>query len=145
MNLFQDFNYDEELPVLPEGEPDNSDCDPCSNCHGCILKCRFECLLDEDDAFQLLDFLITDIKRLEADIVRWRQVLLKYLPPDKREDLFSDILSDLSSPVELYDFDTYQQFMDYCHHGENPRDNPVQAALLLRLRDGTDETSIHYL
>lgn len=136
---------DEEPFLLCNPEPEEVSKDPCDDCPGCILKCRFEPLVDEQDVFDLLKFMTDDIKNLEAEIVRWRQVLLKYLDPDKADGLFDDIFSNLHAPISLYDFDTYQQFMDYCYNGEDPLDDPEHVEKMLRLRDGTDETSIHYL
>lgn len=146
MNPFDEVN---NLPFsktdsLPDTDHDHIP-DPCERCPGCIQKCCYEPLIDEDDAFRLLRFLIEDIKHLEAEVVRWRQILLKHLQPEDADGLFDDIFSNLASPVSLYGFDTYDQYVKYCCNEEDPLDNPEHTALMLRLRDGVDETSIDYL
>ena len=143
-NILEEYPFDNKA-LFAETPADDVTQGPCDGCPGCVLKCRYEPLINEDDAFRLIRFLINDIKNLEAEVVRWRQALLKHLDPADAEGLYSDIFSNLASPVALYGFDTYDQFVKFCCDGNDPQEDPEHTDLMLRLRDGVDETSITYL
>ena len=87
--------------------------------------------------------MIEEIKYLRAEVVRWRQVLIKYLPPDWADGLRQDIYDNIFQHFE--DLDAYKYYVNSCCDGVDPLDNEEQSAFLARLRDGTDETSITYL
>lgn len=87
--------------------------------------------------------MIEEIKYLRAEVVRWRQVLIKYLSPEWADGLSQDIFDNIFQNFE--DSVAYQSFVRNCCNGRDPLDNDEQSAFLARLRDGTDETSINYL
>ncbi|MCR5089283.1 MAG: potassium channel protein [Oscillospiraceae bacterium] len=95
------------------------------------------------DYDQLTHEMIEEIKFLRAEVVRWRQVLTKYLPPRWANGLRQDIYDNVFQNFE--DYAAYQTFVRNCCNGLDPLDNAEQSAFLARLRDGTDETSINYL
>ena len=87
--------------------------------------------------------MIEEIKYLRAEIVRWRQVLIKYLPPDWADGLRQDIYDNIFQHFE--ELDAYKYYVNSCCGGADPLDNKEQSAFLARLKDGTDETSITYI
>ena len=87
--------------------------------------------------------MIEEIKFLRAEVIRWRQVLIKYLPPDWAAGLEQDIYDNIFQDFE--DFAAYKYFINGCCNGVDPLDNEEQSKFLARLKDGTDETSITYL
>ena len=92
---------------------------------------------------RLTDELIHTILELEEEVIRWRQALIKYLPPDWAEGLCQDILCNLSRDFEgeaAYDF-----YVNSLCGGKDPQQDKARLARLRRLMNGTDETSITYL
>ena len=87
--------------------------------------------------------MIEEIKSLRAEVMRWRQVLIKYLSPEWADGLKQDIYNNIFHSFEYSA--AYQSFVRNCCNGRDPLDNDEQSAFLARLRDGTDETSINYL
>ena len=87
--------------------------------------------------------MIEEIKFLRAEVVRWRRVLIKYLDPGWADGLRQDIFDNIFQNFE--DYDAYQWYINSCCNGVDPLDNEEQSALLARLKDGTDETSIDYI
>lgn len=87
--------------------------------------------------------MIEEIKFLRAEVIRWRQALIKYLSPSWADGLRQDIFDNVFQYFE--EFDAYNWYVNNCCNGVDPLDNPEQSAFLARLKDGTDETSITYL
>ena len=91
-----------------------------------------------DDFLRLTDAMISDIISLEEELVRWRQVLIKYLPERWADGLRQDIFCNMARAYEgdpAYDL----------YVGKDPQQDKERAARLSRLAEGTDETSITYL
>ncbi len=127
---FSDYEYSESEDFQSMDDYD----DPGNYCSECYYLAEYA---------KLTNAMIEEIKFLRADIVRWRQALIKYLPPRWADGLRQDIFSNIFYSFE--DYDAYQDFVkDYCN-GEDPLDNEEDSAFLQRLKDGTDETSITYL
>ena len=99
-------------------EPYDPDPSICDGCKGCITLCRYEPFPEEYDYLKLINVMAENINSLEAEIVRTRQILAGYLP---------------------------MHLMTFCHNGTDPLDNDNKTRLMLRLRDGTDETSYYHL
>ena len=116
----------------------------CDDCPGCLTFCRLQPLPEEEDFFCLIDALVQEINSLEAEVVRTRQVLTEYLPEcwadGLRQDIFCNLSRCFSGDSELYD-----RYMSYYYDGIDPMDNNEKTALMLRLRDGIDETSYYHL
>ena len=94
--------------------------------------------------YRLIDAMASEINQLEAEVVRTRQVLAEYLPEDWADGLRQDIFSGLS--VRFYgNHAEYDSFVDHYHNGIDPMESDEQVAHMLRLRDGTDETSYYHL
>ncbi len=130
------FNGEAETACNTENEssePENDSCfDYCSQCS------------DINDFLKLTDAMVYEINELRAEVVRWRQALIKHLPPDQADGLAQDIFDSIY--VNVYeDFDAYNYFVKRCCNGTDPFDNPKRAAFMTRLRKGTDKTSITYL
>ncbi len=132
---------DQELPFPNESDtiydnhgPEAADFDPSNECSICHSIREYKLLTLE---------MIEEIKFLRAEVIRWRQALMKYLPIDWADGLRQDIFDNIFPYFE--DYDAYQWFVKDCCNGIDPFDNPEQSALLNRLKDGTDETSISYL
>ena len=92
---------------------------------------------------RLTDELIHTILELEEEVFRWRQALIKYLPPDWAAGLRQDILCNLSRDLEgeaAYDF-----CVNFLCGGKDPQQDKARLDCLRRLMKGTDETSITYL
>lgn len=87
--------------------------------------------------------MIEEIKYLRAEVIRWRQALIKYLPPDWADGLRQDIYNNIYQHFD--DLDAYRYYVSTCCNGVDPFDNKEQSAFLARLMDGTDETSIKYI
>lgn len=87
--------------------------------------------------------LFDEINDLRAEVIRWRQVLIKYLPKDWAEGLEQDIRDNLSAT--FWDYKAYEDYVKYYNHGEDPLDNDELSSLTKRLIAGTDETSINYM
>ena len=87
--------------------------------------------------------MIEEIKYLRAEVVRWRQALIKHLSPRWAEGLRQDIFDNVFQHFE--DLEAYTWYVNNCCNGVDPLDNPEQSAFMARLKNGTDETSITYL
>ena len=93
------------------------------------------------DFLQLTDDMIHDILTLNEELVRWRQALLKYLPKEQAECLRYDIFDNTArSYAGDPAYDLYVK-----EHGSDPQHSKELAELMIRLADGTDETSINHL
>jgi len=94
-----------------------------------------------DDFLRLTDDMISDIISLEEELVRWRQVLIKYLPERWADGLRQDIFCNMSRGYEGDPaYDLYVQYRGY-----DPQQSWEHAEYMQRLANGTDETSITYL
>ncbi len=98
---------------------------------------------DISDFFELTDAMVKEINHLREEVVRWRQVLIKYLPPDWADGLRQDIYDNVYCSFE--DYDAYSKFINAYYSGMDPFDNEEHSALMKRLCDGSDETSITYI
>ena len=116
----------------------------CDSCPGCIRLCRFEPFPDDLDYYSLIDAMVHEINDLEAEVIRTRQALLKHLPRDLSQGLYSDIFSGLSARFEG-NYRIYDDYINWCYSGADPMEDPAKVALHMRLRDGTDETSYTWL
>ncbi len=132
---------DQELPFPDESdlsysnhEVEMEDFDPSNECSICHSIREYNLLA--------LD-MVEEIKFLRAEVIRWRQALIKYLSPDWADGLRQDILDNAFPHFE--DRDAYNWVVNTCYDGVDPFDNPEQSAFLRRLREGTDDTSINYL
>ncbi len=96
------------------------------------------------DFLKLTDAMVEEINELRAEVVRWRKVLVKYLPPEWSDGLQQDILSGISYN-DFEDFDAYKYYINRCYKGEDPLNNEKRSKLMLRLAKGTDKSSIKYL
>ena len=61
--------------------------------------CFYDCKAVHD-FMRLTDEMVHTIIGLEEELVRWRQVLIKYLPPEWAEGLRSDILNNIARDFE---------------------------------------------
>ena len=130
------FPDESDSDIYADGfEPEDHDMtDPMSECAICSSIRDYNSLTYE---------MIEEIKYLRAEVVRWRQVLIKYLSPRWAEGLRQDIFNNVFQHFE--DLDAYTWYVNNCCNGVDPLDNPEQSAFLARLRDGTDETSITHI
>ncbi len=87
--------------------------------------------------------LLEEINDLRDEVIRWRQVLTKYLPPEWAEGLRQDILNNLCQSFE--DYSAYRDYVEHYCKGVDPLDNKDRCRTIKRLIAGTDETSIDYL
>ena len=88
--------------------------------------------------------MVDEINELRAEVVRWRQALIKHLPERWADGLQQDIFDNLYLNV-YEDFDAYNYYVKRCCNGKDPFDNKKRASLMSRLSKGTDKTSITYL
>lgn len=105
-----------------------------------------ECLRDCDtvDSFlKLTDEMVKTILDLEEELVRWRQALIKYLPPELAEGLQQDIFNNISRDFEGEP--AYDLYVRLVCSGQDPQQEDSRLARMHRLAKGTDETSITYL
>ena len=79
---------------------------------------------------------------LEEELVRWRQALIKYLPPEWAEGLRSDILNNIARDFEG---DPLMIYMSAWYVTVSISTEKEKLARMKRLVNGTDETSITYL
>jgi len=84
---------------------------------------------------------VKDINDLEEKVVRWRQALIKYLSPQEAEGLRSDIFSNLTG--NYADDEAYQLYIERLYGGQDPMENDDHINRMIRLCDGTDETTIN--
>ena len=94
-----------------------------------------------DDFLRLTDAMISDIISLEEELVRWRQVLIKYLPERWADGLRQDIFCNMA---RAYEGDPAYDLYVQCR-GFDPQQFWEHAEYMQRLANGTDETSITYL
>ena len=99
---------------------------------------------DIRDFLYLTDAMVEEINELRAEVVRWRQVLIKYLPSRWADGLQQDIFDNIYLN-DYEDFDAYTYYVNRCCSGKDPFDNCKRAKLMARLSKGTDKTSITYL
>ena len=138
--------YDQELPFsdhtpmedLYSEDQDNDDPSKADYFEACC-HCS-----DIKDFLDLTDAMVDEINELRAEVVRWRQVLIKYLSPEWADGLRQDILDNLWHHY-YEDFDAFNYYVEYYCNGKNPMDNRKRTKLIQRLIEGTDETSITYL
>lgn len=133
----QDLPFTDGLPAVDSNQAKYSD----RHSKTCEEPCEYSCKT-VDDFLQLTDKMVDAILDLEEEVVRWRQVLIKYLPDEWADGLRSDIFSNLSrdfcgDPA----YDLYVKLK----RGKDPQQDMERRNRLSRLADGTDETSITYL
>lgn len=105
-------------------------------------ECTRDC--DTVDSFLMLtDEMVKTILDLEAELVRWRQALIKYLPPELAEGLQQDIFNNISRDFEGEP--AYDLYVRLVCGGQDPQQEDSRLARIHRLAKGTDETSITYL
>lgn len=105
-----------------------------------------ECIRDCDtvDSFlKLTDEMVKTILDLEEELVRWRQALIKYLPPELAEGLQQDIFNNISRDFEGEP--AYDLYVRLVCEGQDPQQEDSRLARMHRLAKGTDGTSITYL
>lgn len=95
---------------------------------------------DIADCYMLIDSLVKDILTLEEEMIRWRQALLKHLSPIDAQNLKSDIYDNLAR--RYYDNECYQTYIKLAYDGVDPMESDEHSQMLIRLRDGIDETSV---
>ena len=129
------FSSEDSLQIFDNRESGTDEYDdPSQYCSICGLVHDYDKLTYD---------MIEEIKFLRAEVVRWRQVLTKYLPSEWADGLRQDIYNNIFQNFE--DSAAYQSFVRNCCNGRDPLDNDEQSAFLARLKNGTDETSINYL
>ena len=104
----------------------------------CFYGCR-----TMHDFMRLTDEMVHTIIGLEEELVRWRQALIKYLPPEWAEGLRSDILTNIARDFE--GDPAYDLYVSMVCNGIDPQQEKEKLARMRRLVNGTDETSITYL
>lgn len=137
------FNVQEppfEDDILPDSsyieEPvDDQMMNPFNQCSVCS---------DITDFLKLTDAMVDEINELRAEVVRWRQALIKHLPPRWADGLRQDILSNLYLN-DYEDYDAYKFYVERCYKGKDPMDNKKLSKRMRRLIEGKDKTSITYL
>ena len=93
------------------------------------------------DFLQLTNIMMQDILTLNEELVRWRRALLKYLPKEQAECVRYDIFDNTArSYAGNPAYDLYVR-----EHGSDPQQSKEHSELMMRLANGTDETSINYL
>jgi len=102
-------------------------------------ECEAECCRITDFR-RLVHSLVQEINDLEEEIVRWRQVLIKYLPPQEAEGLRSDIFSNLAGDYAADE--AYQFLIERMYNGQDPMENDEHVGRMIRLRDGVDDTTL---
>ena len=95
------------------------------------------------DFLKLTDEMIKTIIELDEELVRWRQALIKYLPPEWAEGLRQDIFNNTSRCFEGEP--AYDLYVNWMCGGVDPQQEDSQTDRMHRLANGTDETSITYL
>lgn len=110
-----------------------------------VGKCS-DCLNDCPTVYDFLvltDELVKTIIDLDEELVRWRQVLIKYLPPEWAEGLRQDIFNNTSCDFEGEP--AYDLYVKLVCGGVDPQQKDSRIERIHRLAKGTDETSITYL
>ncbi len=134
-NVF--FNVQE----LPENESDRMIATDDDMADAYVEPCEYTCAT-VNDFLRLTDEMVNTINDLEEELVRWRQALIKYLPPRWAEGLRQDIFCNLSRDFEGDPaYDLYVKL----YSGKDPQHDKKRTKRLYRLAEGTDKTSITYL
>jgi hypothetical protein len=124
--------------MIPSNDPNqNRRCDCCD---------EDECLHDCPtvyDFLRLTDEMVKTIIGLDEELVRWRQALIKHLPPEWAEGLLDDILDNTSRDFE--GDPAYDLYVSLACGGKDPQQDEERLERMKRLIRGTDETSITYL
>lgn len=107
-------------------------------CPGCLGDCP-----TVYDFLGLTDELVKTIIDLDEELVRWRQALIKYLPPEWAEGLRQDIFNNTSRDFEGEP--AYDLYVKLVCGGVDPQQEDSRTERIHRLAKGTDETSITYL
>ena len=87
---------------------------------------------------KLIDVMINDIKHLESETVRYRYALSCYLPDHEKENLRSDILSNLAD--RYYWSEAYQQYIQMFYNNQDPMDSDEWFEHICRLAHGHDDS-----
>jgi hypothetical protein len=87
---------------------------------------------------KLIDVMINDIKHLESETVRYRYALSCYLPDHEKENLRSDILSNLAD--RYYWSEAYQQYIQMFYNNQDPMDSDEWCEHICRLAHGHDDS-----
>lgn len=95
------------------------------------------------DFMRLTNEMVTTIINLEDELVRWRQVLIKHLPPNQAQGLEQDILNNLSRDFE--GDPAYDIYVSQMKGGHDPQQDKERIQRLYRIARGNDETNIDYL
>lgn len=95
------------------------------------------------DFLKLTDEMMKTIVELDEELIRWRQALIKYLPPEWAEGLRQDIFNNTSRDFEGEP--AYDLYVNMVCGGEDPQQESSRIDRMYRLANGTDETSITYL
>ena len=94
-----------------------------TECSGdCDTVCSFLKLTDE---------MIKTILELDEELIRWRQTLIKYLPPEWAEDLQQDIFNNISRDFE--GDPAYDLYVRLACGGQDPQQEASRIARLHRL------------
>ena len=105
-----------------------------------------ECIGDCDTVcsfLKLTDEMTRTILELDEELIRWRQALIKYLPPEWAEGLKQDIFNNTS--LDFEGDPAYDLYVRLVCGGQDPQQVDSRIDRLHRLARGTDETSITYL
>lgn len=95
------------------------------------------------DFLKLTDEMVKTIIELDEELVRWRQALIKYLPPEWAEGLRQDIFNNTSRDFEGEP--AYDLYVELVCGGIDPQQEDSRIKRIQRLAKGIDETSITYL
>ena len=95
------------------------------------------------DFLKLTDEMVKTIIELDEELVRWRQALIKYLPPEWADGLRQDIFNNTSRWFE--GAPAYDLYVNWMCGGVDPQQEDSLTGRMHRLANGTDETSIKYL
>lgn len=104
--------------------------------------CLHDCPM-VSDFLKLTDEMVKTIIGLDEELVRWRQALIKYLPPEWAEGLRQDIFNNTSRCFEGEP--AYDLYVKLVCGGVDPQQADSLTDRMHRLANGTDETSITYL
>lgn len=107
---------------------------------------QMECIHDCSTVYEFLkltDEMVKTIIELDEELVRWRQVLIKYLPPEWADGMKQDIFNNTSRDFEGEP--AYDLYVKLVCNGVDPQQEDSRIKRIHRLAKGTDETSITYL
>lgn len=91
--------------------------------------------------YRLIDSLVTDIKYLEEEVMRWRQTLLKHLNSIDARNLESDIFDYLVERRE--GTDAYDAYMKFHHYETDPLESDEHSQKLWAIKGGIDDTIVN--